>query len=118
LRPLIVKSERMYRRLFLYNAPASVSKEGFAKAGPESSVALMAMGIPLVWLRPKRVTSPVLLLASGHDYFFPERCEKKTARAYQADFIRYGDMGHNLMVEKGWEKVAGDILSWLKKRVK
>jgi hypothetical protein len=117
LMPLIVNSERMYRRLFLYNAPKSVSEEGFRRACPESSVALMAMGVPLVWLKPSRVASPVLLLASGHDYFFPERAERRTARAYRADFKLYGDMGHNLMVEQGWETVAGDIFEWLKPRV-
>ena len=118
LMPLIVTSERMYRRLFLYNAPGSVSREGFGKAGGESSLALMAMGIPLVWLRPRLVKTPVLLLASGHDYFFPVKNERKTARAYGADSILYEDMGHNLMSEDGWEKVAGDILEWLKKRIK
>jgi alpha-beta hydrolase superfamily lysophospholipase len=118
LMPLIVNSERMYRRLFLYNASGSVSREGFEKAGPESSVALMDMGVPLVWLRPKLATSPVLLLASGHDYFFPEKAERRTARAYRADFKLYPDMGHNLMVEEGWEKVAGDIFTWLKSHVK
>lgn len=117
LMPLVVDSEKMYRHLFLFNAPESVSREGFKKASRESSLALMGGGIPTVWLKPKLATSPTLVLASGHDYFFPERAERRTARAYRADFKLYPDMGHNLMVEQGWEKVAGDIFEWLKSRV-
>ncbi len=93
----------MYRRLFLFNAPKSVSEAGFKKVSKESSLALMGGGIPTVWLRPWRVTSPMLLLASGHDYFFPERNERRTAKVYGADFKIYPDMGHNLMIEQGWE---------------
>jgi alpha-beta hydrolase superfamily lysophospholipase len=59
----------------------------------------------------------VLLTAAGHDYFFPVKAEQKTARAYRADFKLYEDMGHNLMTENGWDTVAEDILSWLKKKV-
>jgi pimeloyl-ACP methyl ester carboxylesterase len=117
LTPLTIDSEGMYRRLFLFNAPASASREGFRKASRESSLALMGGGIPTVWLRPGLVRSPVLLLASGHDYFFPEKNERRTAKAYKADFRLYADMGHNLMVEDGWEKVAKDIASWLSARV-
>ena len=116
--PLKITSVKMYRRLFLYNAPDKVAKEGFKKATRESSLALMGLGVPTVWLRPKRTSTKMLLLASGHDYFFPERAEKRTAKAYRADFRLYKDMGHNLMTEDGWEKVAGDILNWLKKKVK
>jgi len=115
--PLKVTSKKMYRHLFLYNAPGRVCEEGFSRVSRESSLALMGGGIPTVWLRPKRVTSPMLLLASGHDYFFPERAERRTARAYRADFKLYDDMGHNLMVEDGWETVAGDIFNWLSSRV-
>ncbi len=117
LTPLSVDSEKMYRRLFLFNAAGKVSREGFKKASKESSLALMGGGIPTVWLRPKLATSPTLLVASGHDYFFPERAERRTARVYRADFKLYPDMGHNLMVEEGWEKVAGDIFTWLRSRV-
>jgi alpha-beta hydrolase superfamily lysophospholipase len=118
LRPLTVDSEEMYRHLFLFNSPKSVSEACFKKVSKESSLALMGGGIPTVWLRPRRVTSPTLLLASGHDYFFPERNERRTARVYGAEFKIYRDMGHNLMIEQGWEKVAGDIFDWLKNRVK
>jgi pimeloyl-ACP methyl ester carboxylesterase len=116
--PLKVTSEKMYRHLFLYNAPKKVSQEGFKKVNRESSLALMGLGIPLTWLRPKKVKSKILLLASGHDYFFPERNERKTAKAYNASFRLYEDMGHNLMTETGWEKVADDIYDWLRKKVK
>lgn len=118
LLPLSITSEEMYRKLFLYNAPGPICRRGFAAVSRESSLALMGGGIPTVWLRPSRVATPILLTASGHDYFFPEPAQRRTARAYRADFKLYGDMGHNLMVETGWENVAGDILAWLTTRVR
>ena len=116
--PTKIKSEKMYRHFFLYNAPKEVSEEGYKNTVRESSLALLGSSLPLVWLWPKKVSSPVLLLASAHDYFFPVRTEKRTAKAYKADFKLYEDMGHNLMTETGWEKVAADIFKWLKKKVK
>jgi len=117
LLPVEVTDERMYRRLFLYNAPDEVCRKGFESAGAESSRALYAMAIPLVWLRPDRVSSPVLVTAAEHDYFFPRKTQERTARAYGGDYRLYTGMGHNLMTETGWERVAGDIHDWLVERV-
>ena len=117
LLPVEVTDERMYRRLFLHNAPDEVCRRGFESAGAESSRALFATAIPVVWLRPDRVSSPVLVTAAEHDYFFPIKTQKRTARAYRGDYRLYKDMGHNLMVENGWEHVAGDIHDWLVEQV-
>jgi alpha-beta hydrolase superfamily lysophospholipase len=117
LRLVPIDSEKMYRRFFHFNAPTSVCEEGCKKACAESSLALMGGAVPTVRLRPELVESPTLLLAAGHDYFFPEKAERRTAQAYRSDFKLYPDMGHNLMVEQGWETVAGDIFDWLQTRV-
>jgi alpha-beta hydrolase superfamily lysophospholipase len=118
LMPLKITSVTMYRRMFLKNAPDKVAKKGFENISRESSLALMGAAVPFTWLRPKQNRAPVLVLAAEHDYFFPVSTEMKTARAYRGDFILYPDMGHNLMTEEGWETVAEDIFSWLKKRIK
>jgi len=113
LLPLPVRNERMYRHLFLHNAPDEVCRKGFEQSGAESSVALTTPVVPLTWLRPRRVSSPVLVTAAEHDYFFPARTQERTARAYRGEYRYYAGMGHNLMTEDGWENVAGDIHDWL-----
>lgn len=117
LLPLAVRDERMYRRLFLHNAPDEVCKTGFESAGAESSLALLTPVVPLMRLRPDRVSSPVLVTAAEYDYFFPVKAQERTARAYRGDYRLYTGMGHNLMTENGWQRVAGDIHDWLIERV-
>ena len=113
LMPLPVRDKRMYRRLFLHNAPDEVCRKGYESACSESSVALMTPVVPLTRLKPDRVMCPVLVLAAEHDYFFPARTQERTARAYRGEYRMYKGMGHNLMTENGWEKVAGDIHDWM-----
>lgn len=61
---------------------------------------------------PKRVKSPVLVLAARGDTVFSVGEQQKTARAYgtQAEIF---DMAHDMMLEPGWEQVAEGILRWL-----
>jgi len=113
LMPTSVKDERMYRKLFLYNAPDEVCRLGYESVGQESSIPLLQSAVPLVRLKPDRVTCPVLVAAAEHDYFFPMKGQERTALAYKGEYRLYEGMGHNLMMEDGWEKVAGDIHNWL-----
>ncbi|MBN1881580.1 MAG: alpha/beta hydrolase [Deltaproteobacteria bacterium] len=117
LLPLPVRDEKMYRRLFLHNAPDEVCRRGSESAVPESSVALLTPVVPLTRLKPHRVSTPVLVTAAEHDYFFPIRTQERTARAYRGDYRMYRGMGHNLMTENGWERVADDIHDWLVERI-
>ena len=80
-------------------------------------MALLTPVVPLTRLRPDRVSSPVLVTAAEHDYFFPVRTQVRTARAYRGDYRLYPGMGHNLMTENGWEDVGTDIHDWLVERV-
>jgi hypothetical protein len=52
-------------------------------------------------------------LGAEHDACFSQDEVRKTARAYgtEAEFFR--DMGHNMMLEPGWQTVAERIDSWL-----
>ena len=66
--------------------------------------------------RPKRVAAPVLVLGAADDGIFAPREVEATARAYHTAATLYPGMGHNLMLDAGWERVAADIVAWLTAR--
>lgn len=66
--------------------------------------------------RPKKVKTPLLVLAAENDRVFSVPEQHKTARAYGTEAILYPHMAHDMMLENGWRNVADQILSWLKSR--
>jgi pimeloyl-ACP methyl ester carboxylesterase len=63
--------------------------------------------------RPKRVTTPVLVLGADKDAAHTAREVRATARAYRTEAEFFPDMGHNMMLEPGWAGVAERIQVWL-----
>jgi pimeloyl-ACP methyl ester carboxylesterase len=66
--------------------------------------------------RPGRVRTPLLVLGGGSDRIFTVSEHRKTAQAYKTEAIIYPNMAHDMMLERGWENAADQILSWLKSR--
>lgn len=64
--------------------------------------------------RPKRVKSPLLVLGAANDAVVRPRAIENTGRAYHAEFKIFPNMAHDMMLEDGWEDVAGYIDGWLK----
>jgi hypothetical protein len=56
----------------------------------------------------------VLVLGAELDGFFDRRVVAATARAYRTEAEFFPAMGHNMMLEAGWESVADRIDSWLR----
>ena len=63
--------------------------------------------------RPKRVRTPMLVLAASDDGCFTVKEAHATARAYGTEAEIFPDMGHNMMLEPGWPAVAERIHTWL-----
>ncbi|MCV7345418.1 alpha/beta hydrolase [Mycolicibacterium rhodesiae] len=63
--------------------------------------------------RPKHVSAPVLVLGAELDGFFTPKEVAATARAYRTEPVMFPGMGHNMMLEHGWESVADRIDRWL-----
>ena len=62
---------------------------------------------------PERVTTPMLVLGAEDDRAFTQDEVRATARAYDTDAQFFPDMGHNMMLEPGWQAVAERITQWL-----
>jgi pimeloyl-ACP methyl ester carboxylesterase len=63
--------------------------------------------------KPDLVTAPLLVLGAEHDGCITQKEFHATARAYRTEAEIFPDMGHNMMLEPGWEAVADRIHTWL-----
>jgi pimeloyl-ACP methyl ester carboxylesterase len=63
--------------------------------------------------RPKRVTAPLLVLGAQNDTAHTAEEIRATARAYRTEAEFFPNMGHNMMLEPGWDAVAERIHNWL-----
>jgi len=98
---------------FLFSADADDAKiAGYVERfGSESYRANLEM----IWNLPKpqKVKAPILVLGAENDALIaPDKIEK-TARAFNADLKIFPGMAHDMMLERGWKKVADFIFEWL-----
>lgn len=63
--------------------------------------------------KPQRVSAPLLVLGAECDAVFTQNETRKTARAYGTEAEFFPGMGHNMMLEPGWQAVAARIDDWL-----
>ena len=63
--------------------------------------------------RPRKVSTPLLVLGAENDRVFTVSEQRRTARAYNTEAIVYPRMAHDMMLEAGWGSVADRILDWL-----
>jgi pimeloyl-ACP methyl ester carboxylesterase len=83
----------------------------FRRLGPESfrmELEALVLALP----RPRRVETPVLVLAGEGDRIFSVAEQRATARAYRTEAEVFPGMAHDMMLEPGWRAVADRILRW------
>ncbi len=107
------------------NPPHLARERFFSSHTPEADVRKYAarlqedssrIGIDSLLLRlprPKRVTTPMLVLGAEEDGAHTRKEILATARAYGTEAEFFPDMGHNMMLEPGWAAVAERIDTWL-----
>jgi pimeloyl-ACP methyl ester carboxylesterase len=62
---------------------------------------------------PGSVTTPMLVLGAERDGCFTTEEVHATSRAYRTEAEIFASMGHNMMLEPGWQAVAERIDGWL-----
>ena len=65
---------------------------------------------------PRKIKTPLLVLGAENDRVFTTAEQRRTARTYKTEAILYPNMAHDMMLERGWESVANQILNWLSSR--
>jgi len=102
------------RATFYHSAtPDEIVDACTSRLGPESARVLYRDLLFRHLARPKQVTTRMLVLGAELDGFFTPREVAATARAYRTEPVMFPGMGHNMMLERGWDGVAHHIDSWL-----
>jgi pimeloyl-ACP methyl ester carboxylesterase len=82
------------------------------KLGAESPLAQYQLALHR---RPERPLGepPVLVVGAGEDRLVPARLTARTARFYRTEPVTIPDIGHDLMLDTGWDRPINTILSWV-----
>jgi pimeloyl-ACP methyl ester carboxylesterase len=110
--PYINPPQLARERFFSPHTPEEDVRKYAARLQEDSS----RIGIDSLLLclpRPKRVTTPMLVLGAEEDGAHTRSEIRATARAYGTKAEFFPDMGHNMMLEPGWASVAQCIDTWL-----
>jgi pimeloyl-ACP methyl ester carboxylesterase len=78
----------------------------------------MRVGVEMLFgLRgnPRRVMTPILVVAAEYDALLPQAGQWQMAQAYGAEFRLIPRQGHDLMIEREWQQTAATIRVWLER---
>lgn len=106
-------AESLREALFAQPVGIDDLKRFLRASQPESHRAIwdmMMFDLP----HPSRMHSvPMLVLGAEFDHLMPASTAKMTAQRYGVEAEIFPGMGHGLMLERDWRKVAQRILDWL-----
>ena len=111
LYPVVGTVPMAKEHLFSSETPDALVESVYPKLQDESYLAFLDMllfDLP----KPSRIQTPMLVLGGTKDYIFSEKEVTDTAVAYKTKPQMF-QMGHNMMMEAGWESVADEIINWL-----
>jgi len=98
--------------LFCSHTPEDIVVDCAARLQPESGRAMREMSfgdLP----QPELISTPMLVLGAADDRALTQEEVRATARAHGTDAQFFSDMGHDMMLEPGWQAVAERMIQWL-----
>jgi pimeloyl-ACP methyl ester carboxylesterase len=112
LRPFVATPALIRELFFTPDTPTELVDDTGARLQDESWPAILDTLV--VWARPRRVRVPVLILGAEHDRFLTLGEVRRIAAAYRTKAEIMTGMGHDLMLDQGWPKVADRIDTWVR----
>lgn len=112
LRPFIASSNLVRELFFAPDTPQEIVDGCFELLQDESYLAFL--DTMMVLPRPRRIRAPVLVLGAECDAFFTADETRSIARAYRTEVETFARMGHDMMLDKDWHKVADRVDSWIR----
>jgi non-heme chloroperoxidase len=88
----------------------------YRRMQPESHLAIWDMTLFNLPLPSRMRVPPLLVLGGEHDHLIPTSQVEMTARSYGVEAEIFPGMGHGLMLERDWRKVAERVLAWLREQ--
>jgi pimeloyl-ACP methyl ester carboxylesterase len=112
LRPFIASSALVRELFFTPETPREVVDDCMARLQDESYPAFVDMLLALG--RRRRARAPVLVLGAEADGVFTVSEVRRTARAYGTEAEIFSGIGHDMMLDTGWEQVADRVDDWVR----
>ena len=112
-----VSSPELVRALFFTpETPEQDVIDCFIRLQNESiTVFREAQRFARVWQTPLHGAVPILVLGGARDACFPPAVLRRLAAAYGAALHVFAGVGHDLMLDRGWEQVADAIMEWVRR---
>ncbi|MFN0213229.1 MAG: alpha/beta hydrolase [Saprospiraceae bacterium] len=110
----ILPSYPALRKIAFNAMPEADAKRLALKVIPESGIVYRQMLLGAIRLDSAKHPCPALCIGAGQDRIISKGLYQYTAKSTNATLLEYPKHGHFIMEEPGAEKVAGDILAWLR----
>jgi len=110
LRPLTATRTLVRDLFFTPQTPDHIVDHCHARLQDESFPAFL--DTILVRPRPRRVRTPVIVLAAGQDAIFTVDEMRRTAHVYGRPAEIFDGIGHDMMLDVGWQRVTDRIAEW------
>ncbi len=115
LYPVVETPELAREGLFSRDMPAEEVQKYHRLLQDESFRAYLdELGLNLA--HPRRIQTPLLVIAAENDAVVPLKTVRDTARAYGTEAVILPGLAHDVMLEPGWQAGADRILEWLAER--
>lgn len=109
---LVASPEQVRELFFTPTTPAGIVTSAADRVQSESYLAFLDM-LVLDRPRPVPVDVPVLVLGAEQDPIFTAAEVAQTARAWKTEPVMVDSIGHDVMLDHGWEKVADLLAAWV-----
>lgn len=111
--PMVINGLNVRRALFADDTPDQDVLRYMKRFQPESTLVILdLLGLDLPPSTPS-LDLPVLVMGAEHDQFVFRGGVEATADTYRTKAEIFADMGHAMMLDHHWQRVAERILQWL-----
>lgn len=107
-------AESDYKTLFGNNVPPDERNECVDRLIPDSGRVMQEIVNEVVDIDGNRIAAPVFCIGGKNDKVITGSVVEGLRDKYGGDIALYDAFAHMLPFEEGWERVAEDILAWLK----
>jgi non-heme chloroperoxidase len=116
LRPLFADARKVRQLLFTEDAPDSVVQSCLDRLQDDLIVGLLDYTL-LGLVNPKLNTTRMLVFGAEHDFMIDAVDLQATGRAFGSTPVVVPDMGHDMMIDRNWERAAEGIAEAIERRL-